>query len=719
MTVSKLLVANRGEIAIRVMRAAAELDIATVAIFSEDDAQSLRVRRAGEAHPLNGIGAAPYLDIEQIVAAAGECHCDAIHPGYGFLSENAALATACADAGLAFVGPSAEALQLFGDKVRARALAEQQGIPVPPGSAHAVSLEEAQDFYAALGDGGRMVIKAVGGGGGRGMRVVAAADEIADAYARAASEAGAAFSNDALYVERFIERARHLEVQVIGDTTGAVSALGERECSVQRRHQKLVEIAPGPSLSVRLREEIVDAAVRVAKAAGYHSLGTIEFLLDEESQGDFAFIEANARLQVEHTVTEEVHGVDLVQAQLRIAGGATLAELGLSHAPLARGYAIQARVNLERMEPDGNVRPTGGMLTLYEPPAGPGVRVDGYGYAGYATNANFDSLLAKVIVHSSSDDFRDAVKRCQRALAEFEIGGVETNLPFLRNVVAHEDFSQGLIYTRWLDDHIAELATLADSSPGAPESGAGQAGANVDLRDPLAALEFYRQGQGTRPGGAAPKIEVVGPPNTKPLGAPLQGTVTEILVAEGDAVREGQLLFVMSALKMEHLVKAEIGGVVRRVTVAVGDTVYEEHPLAFIEAMDVGEAIVDAAADLDLDYIRPDLQAVFDRRAFTLDENRPEAVERRHSKGRLTVRENISQLIDEGTWTEYAPLAIAGQRRKRSLQARPRRMASSPASAPSTATSSTSAAPARCSSPTTTRSSPAHKALWDMPRPTA
>jgi len=226
---------------------------------------------------------------------------------------------------------------------------------------------------------------------------------------------------------------------------------------VQRRHRKLIEIAPSPSLSVRLREEIIDAAVRVAKAAGYHSLGTIEFLLDEESQGDFVFIEANARLQVEHTATEEVHGVDLVQAQLRIAGGATLAELGVNHALVARGYAIQARVNLERMEPDGNVRPAGGMLTLYEPPAGPGVRVDGYGYAGYATNANFDSLLAKVVVHSSSEDFRDAVKRCERALAEFEIGGVETNLPFLRNVVAHGDFSQGLVYTRW-------LATTSQSS---------------------------------------------------------------------------------------------------------------------------------------------------------------------------------------------------------------------------------------------------------------
>ena len=666
MSLRNLLVANRGEIAIRISRAAQELEIDSVAVFSEDDAQSLHVRN-GEAHTLSGSGAAAYLDIDQIVDAALQHGCDSVHPGYGFLAENAALAEACAAADLIFVGPSVEALQLFGDKARARTLAEEQGIPVLAGSDGAVSLDQAQDFFAALAaqdKDARMVIKAIGGGGGRGMRVVGQADDVEQAYARAASEAGAAFANDALYVERLIERARHLEVQVIGDATGAVGHLGERECSVQRRHQKLVEIAPSPSLRPEQQQEMTKAAVRLAEAAVYHSLGTVEFLLDEES-GDFAFIEANARLQVEHTVTEEVTGVDLVQAQLRLAGGATLADLGLSAPPATRGYAIEVRVNLESMDADGGVRPAGGLLSVYEPPAGPGVRVDGYGYAGYATNPNFDSLLAKVIVHSSSDDFHDAVKRCQRALAEFVIVGSATNLPLLQNVVAHDDFSRDGIYTRWLEDHVAELAAIDDDDAGEPVVGQRQAGADIDMRDPLAALEFYRAGHGTR--GVGPSA-VSGPPNTESLNAPLQGTVTEILVAEGDAVREGQLLFVMSALKMEHLVKAEIGGVVRLVTIVVGDTVYDGHPLAFVEKMDVGDAIVESAVEIDLDYIRPDLQAVLDRREFTLDENRPEAVERRHSKNRLTVRENIGQLIDEGTWTEYAPLALAGQRRRRPLE---------------------------------------------------
>ncbi len=669
MELRKLLIANRGEIAIRISRAAAELEIATVAVLSEDDAQSLHVRRADEAYALTGSGAGAYLDIEQIVGAARERQCDAIHPGYGFLAENAALAAACAEAGITFVGPSVAALELFGNKVRARALAKEHGVPVLPGSTEAVTLEGAEAFFAGLPDNAQMVIKAVGGGGGRGMRVVTRADEIPEAYARARSEAGLAFGNDAVYVERMIERARHIEVQVIGDTRGAISHLGERECSVQRRHQKLVEIAPSPSLSANMREQLTAAAVRLAEAASYHSLGTVEFLIDEKSEGDFAFIEANARLQVEHTVTEEVTGADLVQAQLRIARGETLAQLGLEQAsiPSPRGYAIQARVNMEHMEPDGSLRPAAGVLTAFESPSGPGIRVETLGYTGYATNPNFDSLLAKVIAHSASDDFTDAVRRTARALREFEIGGIDTNVPFLRRVLAHHDFVEGGVYTRWVEDHVAELAAV-EELPRPTPGGERQAGASIDTRDPIAALDFFRQGKGTRLAGAAAEPDIVGPPNTEPLAAPLQATVTEILVTESGAVREGQQLFVMSALKMEHVVKAHVGGIVRQLTVTVGDTVYEGHPLAFIEPMDVGEAVREAAREIDLDRIPPTVQALFDRRQFILDENRPDAVERRHSKGRRTVRENIAQLIDPGTWVEYGPLATAGQRRRRPLE---------------------------------------------------
>ena len=411
----KLLIANRGEIAVRIARAAAELEIPAVAVFSEDDATSLHVEATPEARPLAGSGPRAYLDAEQILLAARETGCDAIHPGYGFLAENPSFAQQCADTGIAFVGPSVEALALFGDKARARAFAAEHGVPVLPGSDGAVGLDEARTFFAGLGDGAAMILKAVGGGGGRGMRVVTDAAAIEEALARCQSEALNAFGNDGVYAERRIERARHVEVQIIADGARAVRHLGERECSVQRRHQKLIEIAPSPWLSAEVREAITAYAVRLAEAAGYEGLGTFEFLVDLDG-GDCVFIEANARLQVEHTVTEEVTGVDLVQAQLRIAGSETLGALGLDETPAPHGYAIQARVNLERMEADGGVRPAGGTLTVFLPPSGPGTRVDTHGYAGYASSPAFDSLLAKVIAHSTSADSGSAVRRLALAL---------------------------------------------------------------------------------------------------------------------------------------------------------------------------------------------------------------------------------------------------------------------------------------------------------------
>ncbi|PZC41704.1 MAG: Pyruvate carboxylase/Acetyl-CoA carboxylase [Chloroflexi bacterium] len=674
MSLEKLLIANRGEIAIRIARAATELDIATVSVYSSDDAGSLHVGAAGESCALEGIGAAAYLDIAQIVGVAKESGCDAVHPGYGFLAENADFARRCAEEGLTFVGPSVESLELFGDKARARALAQEHDVPVLPGTPGAVTVEEASAFLEGLGAGGAIVIKALAGGGGRGMRVVEATADLAEAYARCQSEAKAAFGSDAVYAEELIGRARHIEIQVVGDGSGVVSQLGERECSVQRRHQKIVEIAPSPTLSAGLREKIAEAAVRMAAAVDYLSLGTFEFLVDATVDDRFVFIEANPRLQVEHTVTEEVTGVDLVQSQLRIAGGDSLGEVGLTQemVPAPRGFAIQSRVNLEQMQPDGTVRPSGGVLTSFVAPSGPGVRVDAYGYAGYATNPNFDSLLGKVIAWTPSADFGAAVKRSLRALDEFQIGGVETNLGFLRNVLGHADFEGGRVYTRWVDDHVSTLAVVeeevASETVGGGSAGGGGAGAKLDSRDPLSSLNFFREGAGTRQAGARGPAEIVGPPNTEPVGAPLQGTVIEIQVAVGDEIREGQLLAVMSALKMEHLVNASLGGVVRQITVEVGDTVYEEHPMFFVERSEVGAAIVEEKKAIDLDYIRPELQALFDRRAFGEDANRPAAVERRHSKNRRTVRENIEMLIDPGTWIEYGQLGIAGQRRKRSLE---------------------------------------------------
>ena len=396
MPVTCLLIANRGEIAIRIARAAADLGIRSIAVFSEDDARSLHLHVADEAMPLLGVGPRAYLDAEQIVEAARQAGCDAVHPGYGFLSENAEFARRCAAAGLIFIGPRPEVLDLFGDKARARALAEQCEIPILPGTSGPTSLEEGRDFFQSLGPGAAIMVKAVAGGGGRGMRPVTDPAQLEEAFARCESEARAAFGTGEVYVERLIPKARHIEVQIVGDGKH-VSHLWERECTLQRRNQKIVEIAPSPTLNDFLRARITEAAVRMAEAVKYESLGTFEFLLDADSNdGTFAFIEAKPRLQVEHTVTEEVTGIDLVKTQIELADGDTLVDLALRQDEVARphGYALQARINMEVLDASGNIRPSGGALATFEIPSGPGVRVDSFGSAGYVTNPSFDSLLA-------------------------------------------------------------------------------------------------------------------------------------------------------------------------------------------------------------------------------------------------------------------------------------------------------------------------------------
>ncbi len=678
MPISRLLVANRGEIAIRILRTAAELELSTAAIHSSDDAGSQHIQHADTTIVLDGIGPAAYLDIAQIIERAQEYECDAIHPGYGFLAENADFARACEEAGITFVGPSPAALALFGDKARARTLAAARGVPILSGSDHAVDLDGARAFFEQL-DGRPMVIKAVAGGGGRGMRAITSADEIGDAFEGCTREAQAAFGNGALFVERFIPRARHIEVQIVADQHGGVAHVGERECTIQRRYQKLIEIAPSPTLSDDLRERITSAAVQLAGAGGYTNLGTFEFLVDAETNAEFAFIEANARLQVEHTVTEEVTGLDLVECQLRIAEGAALSDLGLVPPPPRRGYALQARVNLERMREDGDVRPAAGALRSFRPPAGPGIRVDSYGYAGYAANPNFDSLIAKVIARTPSGGFSDAVRRARRALDEFELEGPDSNLPFLRNILSHPEFLSGDVHTRWIDDRIGELAASSENGAAAGTD-AAWAGAKVEnqLADPLAALDFFRQGAGAasldvnRGLEADQKIghapDIVGPPGTEALRAPIQGTIIEILVAEGDEVVAGQDVIIMNAMKMEHVLTADVGGIVREITIGVGDIIWESHALVFIEPADVGPALDDGGGEIDLDHIRPDLQHNIDLHEALEDRNRPGPVARRHAKGKRTARENIAQLVEGGSWTEYMPLGVAAQRRKRSWE---------------------------------------------------
>ncbi len=674
--VSKLLIANRGEIAIRVARAASDLGIATVAVYSSDDAKSLHVHSADEAFELDGLGVQAYLNIEGLIDAAKSTGCDAVHPGYGFLAESADFARACRDAGITFVGPTPHLLDLFGDKVRARQAAREAGVPVIEGSDEAVTLQQALEFYESLGEDAAIMLKAVAGGGGRGSRAVTNIEELESAWERCVSEAQMAFGSGALYVEQLIPRARHIEVQVIGDLHGGVGHLWERECSVQRRFQKIVEIAPAPHLEAPTREAIVEAAVRIARDVGYSSLGTFEFLLDasDGSQDSFYFLEANARLQVEHTVTEQVTGVDLVQSQLRAAQGSTIADLGLDDPSWLRprGFAIQTRVNMETLTPDGSVRPASGTLKAYEAPSGPGVRTDGFGYVGYQTSTAFDSLLAKVIAHSPTPQFDDALKRSLRALSEFRIEGVASNIPFLTNVLEHEDLSEGRVHTRWVDEQMAELAStngvqrIRYLSTEAPTADTGFAGARVDSRDPLALFQHDQQVKQQQ------SIDVVeedapdltGPEGSIGLPAPIQGTIVSIMVEEGQEVRKGQDLVAMEAMKMEHVVSADRDGIVKALGCSVGDVIREGFPLVYILEAEVSVEAVSGDELIDPDFIRSDLQENYDRHAHTLDENRPVAVSKRRDRGYRMPRENIEQLVDPGSFQEYWPLIVARQHQR-------------------------------------------------------
>jgi len=678
---TNILVANRGEIAIRVIRAAAELGIRTVAVFSEDDRGSLHTIKVDEARPLRGVGAAAYLDIEQIVAAARDAGCDALHPGYGFLSENANFARRCAAERIAFVGPRPEILELFGDKVQARALAHRCGVAVLAGTSGATSLEQAREFFAAQPAGSAVMVKAIAGGGGRGMRVVHRVEDLDAAWERCQSEARAAFGNGDLYVERLMPAARHIEVQIVGDRQGEVSHLWERECTIQRRHQKLIEVAPSPAISARLRESIVDAAVRIAQSVRYDNLGTFEFLVgaDADEKSEYAFIEANPRLQVEHTVTEEVTGVDLVRTQILLAAGQSLAELGLRRIDVAppRGFAIQLRINAESMGPDASARPSGGRITVFEPPSGPGLRVDTCAHSGYMANPRFDSLLAKMVVRSPSVNFADAVGKAYRALCEFKIEGVATNLGFLQTLAKHPDFVAHRVHTRFVEERAEELAGAA----GEPHprlyfdqpATTRLAGAKIDSTDPLAVLHHGKSPlsettSATSATHAAASYEIAAPENTIAVAAPMQGTIVSFDVAEGDHVRQGQQLLVMEAMKMEHVIHAPASGIVRRITVGKGDTVFEGHPLVFIEEHEVDATIAAAGEEVGPDYIRPDLAEVMERHEIVLDAARPEAVARRRKTGQRTARENVEDICDPGSFIEYGPLVVAAQRRRRTME---------------------------------------------------
>ena len=680
----RLLIANRGEIAIRIAATAAEMGIPTVAVFAEDDADSLHRHRVDEARPLAGSGPPAYLDATAVVGLAVEAGCDALHPGYGFLSESPGLAELCAERGVTFIGPSPDALRVFGDKVAARNLAAGAGVPVLRGTGGGVGLEEAADFLSSLGPDGAVMVKAVSGGGGRGMRPAHTAAELAGALERSASES-AGSGDSSLYVEELMTRARHIEVQVVGDGRRAVH-LYDRDCSLQRRRQKIIELAPATSIPDGVRAQLFTAAVELATRTNYRGLGTFEFLVGGD--GRFAFIEANPRLQVEHTVTEQVTGLDLVRIQLNLADPeATLVGLGLEQARLAppRGRAMQLRVNLERISPEGVFTPTAGTITAYEPPSGPGVRVDGSGYGGYATSPRYDSLLAKVIVHTDGG-WDSLLAKGTRALSDFRIQGVDTNIGFLLSLLDQPALRQDQIHTELVAELIEAGLDVTDTdarldpqdrwvdTDGGPRS--GRAGADIDSSDPLAVLvhgKTARAGTTATDARGAPAATTTADARgatagTTAVRAPMQGTVVALSVAPGDEVGARQVLAVIEAMKMEHEVVAPAAGVVRSVASVVGEAVVEGFPLLFLEPSGAGTEHGPAEDDFDPDHIRPDLAEVIERHRLVTDAARPEAVERRRQLNQRTARENVEDLCDPGSFVEYSPLTVAARRRRNSLE---------------------------------------------------
>jgi len=643
--IAKILVANRGEIAVRVIRSAGAGGCQTVAVHSPDDAGALHTQLADEAVQLPGAGVVAYLDPAALVAVARDTGCDALHPGYGLLSESPALASACAAAGITFVGPAPETLTRLGDKVAARDLAVANGLPVIEGSSILADTDDARAFFQTLG-GAPGIFKAVAGGGGRGMRIVQSADEIADAFAQASAEAKSAFGDGAVYMERYLASARHIEVQIVGDGKDVVH-LWERDCTLQRRHQKLVELAPAPDLSPAVRQSILDAAVDLGKAGGYLGLGTIEFLVDASRPGDgqpFFFIECNPRIQVEHTITEEITGLDLVDIQLRLASGAALGECGVTDLPVPRASAIQLRINTEVMQADGSVRPAGGRVTRFDMAGGPGIRVDSHGFAGYATNPQFDSLLAKLIVRRGDQDWAVLMRQAHRALGECAIGGVDTNQSFLRAMLADAKLSGWDVDTRFIERECAALVEAASRDEG------------------------LRAVPDTAESAAQPRAaQVDAPDGTVGAVAPLQGLLVSVLVQDGDEVSAGQEVAVLEAMKMQHGVTAPRAGRVRLVAAAPGVVLDEGAAVLFIDPSDAAADAEAATAAIDLDHIRPDLQELFDRIDKTLDHQRKAAVEKRHKLGFRTARENVSDLCDGGTFLEYGQMVLAAQRNRRGL----------------------------------------------------
>ncbi len=643
----KVLICNRGEIAIRIARAAASLSMESVAVYSPEDRQALHTRIADSAQPIPASGPArgaigAYLNGEAMIQLAQNNGCDCLHPGYGFLAENPEFAQRCADAGITFVGPDPGALQLFGDKLQARALAQSLDIPIVPGSKDAAS---SADMAASLAQdlGFPVMLKAAAGGGGRGMRVVERAADLADALDRCRSEAEAAFGSDAVFVERLVPNPRHIEVQILADRDGRTVHLFERDCSVQLRHQKVIEIAPASHLQPQVRQRLHRDAVRLASAANYSNAGTVEFLV---SGDEYFFIECNPRIQVEHTVTEQVLGIDLVEAQFLIAAGASLAELGLpdqDSVGTPRGYAVQARVVAE----------SGGTLSAYREPTGVGIRVDGHGYTGYTPAADFDPLLAKVIGFvGANGSLAGAIGRTERALGEFHIEGLRTNLGWLQAVLRSADLIQGQVSTAFLDEHRALLSQPVSS---------GQAVALLASQWPTARAPHHSAATADAGPPARPVPELPSEPGDELVQAPMSGSVIEVAVSVADPVALGDPLLVISAMKMESVISAPCDGRIRALQeLAEGDAVQAAQVVAVIAPADAGSTQQAGRRGGEQSW-QPTLDEVETLRRLARERLSPQSqdpgVVRQRNRGKLTCRERIDLLLDAGSFREVGSVA--------------------------------------------------------------
>ena len=570
--ITAVLIANRGEIAVRVSRACRDHGIKSIAIYSDEDRNSLHVALATDAYALNGLSAAEtYLDQNKILAIAKESGADAVHPGYGFLSENADFADRVIAAGLIWIGPPPAAIRALGDKVSARKIAAEVGAPLVAGTIDPV--DTAEEIIAFASEHGLPVaIKAAHGGGGRGLKGAYKMEDIPELFASAVREAITGFGRGECFVERYLDKPRHVETQVLVDSHGNAVVVSTRDCSLQRRHQKLVEEAPAPFLTAAQEDQLYKSSKAIMKAAGYIGAGTCEFLIG--SDGTISFLEVNTRLQVEHPVSEEVTGIDLVRMQFRIASGEAISPID----PVVRGHSIEFRINGE--DPGNGFLPSLGTITTWEVPDGPGVRIDAGFDHGHTVGSHFDSLLAKLIVTAATRE--EAIERARRALKEFEIGGLATALPFHRAIVEDPNFTEEFkVYTSYIEKEFKNTIPAFNYKQGVAESKASEQKVVAEINGHRFEVVLHTQEQTQK--RRKIKSNILGKSSGNSVDSPMQGTVVKILKANGDRVVQGDLIVVLEAMKMEQPLIAHREGIIAKLSVGVGQTVASGQNLCVIE----------------------------------------------------------------------------------------------------------------------------------------